>query len=191
MNPATIIFDAQADGVILALAGHEAVKVRGDRGAVSRWLPAIRDHKREIIQALTLAASHPADPERAGIIEFDGRVPREWAEGYARLLNQPAPADVAPDRWQTFVDDCGRFLDSWAVQAAALGWDVRDLFGLADTKPEARVDLAGLLWLLRGRELVALTDRTAAIMTPSGAVQHFYRRDPGPGQTLAWEARHS
>ena len=29
-------------------------------------------------------------------------------------LGQPVPAGVTPDRWQTFLADCGRFLDGWA-----------------------------------------------------------------------------
>jgi len=114
-------------------------------------------------------------------------MPRAWAEGYARLLCQAVPPEVPPLRWQTFLDDCGWFLDRWAVEAAALGWQAHDLFGLAETKPDARVDLAGLCWLLNGRELVVLTERTAAIKCPSGAIQHFRRIGSRPRQRLAWE----
>lgn len=128
----------------------------------------------------------PNDGERAAIIEVDAGVPRAWAEGYALLLAQPGPGGVAPDRWQVFLDDCGRFLDGWAVKAAALGWQAHDLFTLADTKPADRIDLAGLCWLLQGRQLVALTERTAAIKTASGAIQRFYRTDLQPGQRVAW-----
>src|SRR5688572_14063966 len=59
------------------------------------------------------AALPDPDIERAAIVEFDAEVPRHWAEGYARLLGQSAPAEVTPARWQTYIDDCGRFLDRW------------------------------------------------------------------------------
>jgi hypothetical protein len=62
--------------------------------------------------------------ERAAIIEHDGRIPRGWAEGFARLDPDRTPADVPPRRWQRFVDDVGLFLDGpFCAVAAALGWD--------------------------------------------------------------------
>jgi hypothetical protein len=94
-----------------------------------------------------------AEEERAGVIEYDGNVPRAWAEGYARLHPDHPPGDVPLRRWQTFVDDCGRFLDGgWANRVAALGWGPLDLFGCDRERPFARIDHAGLLWLVNGRQ---------------------------------------
>ena len=53
MNPAAIIRDAQADGVCLALGNTGTIKATGDSNAVNRWVPVIREHKAEIIEALT------------------------------------------------------------------------------------------------------------------------------------------
>jgi hypothetical protein len=74
------------------------------------------------------------------------------------------------------VTDAKRFLAQWGEQARALRWSVRDLFGLhevpANPAPTyrrlSRYDETGLVWLLRGREVIALTETTAAIRTPSG-----------------------
>ena len=144
-----------------------------------------------VASALARSAALPdLDIERAAIVEYDAKVPRDWAEGYARLQGQTAPVGVSSNRWQMFIDDCGWFLDRWAEKAAALGWRSADLFGLAGIKPVARVDLAGLCWLLQGRELVALTYSAAAIRGASGAILHYHRRDRGPGQLLAWEIQH-
>src|SRR5687767_7667986 len=55
------------------------------------------------------------------------------------------------------------------------------------TMPAAHVDLVGLCWPLKGRELVALIEGTAAIMAPSGAIQHFCRIGPRPRQRLSLE----
>ena len=126
--------------------------------------------------------------ERAAIIEHDGGAPREWAEALARLDPACAPRDVSPKRWLRFIDDCGRFLDEgWAERAEALGWGPLDLFGCDRIKPIARLDRAGLLWLIDGRRLLALTADTAAIATASGGCLTFRRCPNEPGRSLAWE----
>ena len=129
------------------------------------------------------------EEERAAIAEYDGGAPRAWAEALARLDPNNAPAHVPPWRWLRFIDDCGRFLDGgWARQAAAFGWGPLDLFGCDRERPFARIDRAGLLWLLRGRKLVAFTADTATIETPTGAHQTYRRASISYGEaTLAWE----
>lgn len=57
MNPAEIIECAAADGVDLSLSPAGKVNAAGDQSAVSRWLPAIREHKPAIISALMRAAN--------------------------------------------------------------------------------------------------------------------------------------
>jgi hypothetical protein len=72
-------------------------------------------------------------------------------------------------------------LAAWGEQAAALGWTARDLFGLAPVPAQphpsyrrlSRYDQTGLLWLLQGRPVVALTAETAAIQSPTGATTTY------------------
>jgi hypothetical protein len=81
---------------------------------------------------------------------------------------------VAVDRWQLAGEDGRAFLVRWGEQAEALGWTARDLFGLhqppAAPHPSysrlSRYDETGLIWLLCGREVLALTEATAAIQNP-------------------------
>jgi hypothetical protein len=76
------------------------------------------------------------------------------------------------------VADAEYFLARWGQQAAALGWTERDLFGLHEPpeKPHpsyrrlSRYDQTGLIWLLAGRPVVALTEATAAIQSSTGAI---------------------
>jgi hypothetical protein len=128
-----------------------------------------------------------ADEERAAIVENDGRAPRAWAEGFARLNRARPPDDVPQRRWLQFIDDCGTFLDGgWPAKAAALGWGPLDLFGCDRHRPWSRIDKAGLLWLMAGRRLVALTANSATIEAASGG-RLTYRRVPNdPGRVLAW-----
>jgi hypothetical protein len=96
---------------------------------------------------------------------------------------------VPPRRWLQFIHDCGRFLDSgWAGQAAALGWGPFDLFGCDWERPFARADHSGLLWLLSGGRLVALTANAAVIETLAGGHQTYRRSTTDVGRVvLAWQ----
>jgi hypothetical protein len=129
-----------------------------------------------------------AQEERAAIIEHDAGAPRDWPELVARLDPAVPPGDVPPRRWVQFIDDCGRFLDAgWAERAAALGWHLLDLFGCDRERPLARIDHAGLLWLLDGRKLIALTATTATIEARTGSRQTYYRASVAPGRVvLPW-----
>jgi hypothetical protein len=113
--------------------------------------------------------------------------------GYSRVfaaLESRCPDLVPAARWQSAVEDGRRFLGRWGDQAEALGWTSKDLFGLfpapANPHPSfarlSRYDATGLVWLLRGRGVVALTAETAAIQGVTGAVTVYRRfRKPALG----------
>jgi hypothetical protein len=118
-----------------------------------------------------------AEEERAAIVEFAAEVPRAWAEGFTRLDPNRPPSDVPPGRWLIFIDDIGRFLDEgWAAKAAARGWSPYELFGCDRDRPFARTDQAGLLWLMRGHRLAALSAETAVIETLGEEALRYARR---------------
>jgi hypothetical protein len=116
-----------------------------------------------------------------------GRVPQPYCQAAIEALERRCPAYVEHDRWRQAIDDAHRFLSRWGSQAEARGWTVRDLFGLApapdNPRPSyrrlSRYDETGLIWLLRGRQVRALTEGTAAIESPTGAVT-VYRRHNKP-----------
>jgi hypothetical protein len=72
------------------------------------------------------------------------------------------------------------------LRTGAASWrSARDLFGL-HKPPErprpnynrlSRYDDTGLVWLLRGRELVALTAATAAIASSTGSITTYRRHN--------------
>jgi hypothetical protein len=109
-------------------------------------------------------------------------------EGLARLDPVRTPGDVPVERWRTLIVDIGRLFDGGGGEkAAALGWGPIDLFGCDRDRPYARrIDQAGLLWLLNGNRLVALTQETAVIETRTGARQTYHRRPRELGRVLAW-----
>jgi hypothetical protein len=99
------------------------------------------------------------------------------------VLDSRCPDHIEQDRWRQAVDDGRRFFATWGEQAPALGWTARDLFGLHTPPDEpspnyrrlSRYDETGLIWLLEGREVIAMTEETAAIRWPSGSVT-VYRK---------------
>jgi hypothetical protein len=127
--------------------------------------------------------------ERAALIEEGSGAPREWAEAFAGIDAGHPPEGIPEPRWRQFIDDGGRFLDQgWAYKAKALGWSPLELFGCDRSRPLARIDNTGLIWLMRGRRLLALTAETATIENRN-APPHKYRRclnEPGRA-VLAWE----
>jgi len=107
---------------------------------------------------------------------------QRYRKAFALLQLKP-PALVPVLRWRRCVKDGSRFLAKWGEQAEALGWSSADLFRL-HIPPEqphhsysrlSRYDAMGLIWLLRGRPVVALTEATAAIESPTGNIT-MYRR---------------
>jgi hypothetical protein len=123
-------------------------------------------------------------PERQGFGGFvsDQSSPfSDFGGAFGRALaalESRCPDLVPADRWQQAAADGRAFITRWGNQAEALGWSPRDLFGLHQppVKPHpsysrlSRYDHTGLVWLLQGRSVLAMTDGTAAIENATGAI---------------------
>jgi hypothetical protein len=105
-------------------------------------------------------------------------------------LESRCPDYVQAERWQQCLIDAQRFLASWSNKAHALGWTADELFGLHEppAKPRptysrlSRYDATGLLWLLGGRRVVAISADTAAIECGNGNVVTYRKhRKPALG----------
>ena len=83
MSPASIICQAQADGVRLALTAAGSIKASGDGAAIERWLAVLRSSKAELVELLRRQAepAPPAQPTRA--IEDTATVSAWWLLHYA------------------------------------------------------------------------------------------------------------
>lgn len=91
-----------------------------------------------------------------------------FADQLAKLMRENPTSD--PRRWEQAKRDAAEFLADWGDQAAELGWTAEELFGLHPVAPLTRYDVMGLIWLLSGKEVSAIDERTAKI----GATT-FYR----------------
>jgi hypothetical protein len=118
------------------------------------------------------------------------RDPVSYASALATLrAERPAYVDAAG--WQQAIEDGHRFITQRGKQAEALGWAPADLFGLQipPEKPAlnyrrlSRYDQTGLIWLLHGRPVIALTETEAIILAPSGANLTYGRHNkPAPAR---------
>jgi hypothetical protein len=114
-----------------------------------------------------------------------------WADGVGRLAAMPPPRTYPPQAWQRLIIDAERFLDRWAAQAHRLGWPGWEIFGCCRHAPWGRIQGMGLVLLLHGRELAALTATEAVIRSRTGARQTYRRRPRDPlcpaERCLVWE----
>ena len=144
------------------------------------------------IDSIVSIVRRPLPPnfkEPATATESPAGVPQEWREGVSRLRGMSIPKIVTIDSWAAFLASCHAFTAGpWPGKAASMGWNAYDLFGCHRHKPVERVDRMGLLWLLRGGRVAALTSESAIIEMPSGS-RLTYRAKPirEPSDVLAWE----
>jgi hypothetical protein len=128
-------------------------------------------------------------PQRGGI-----DVPKTWRDKVASLRRRRPPADVPLHRWQLFLGDCEDFLDPraiWAAKAVSFGWDALSLFGCAPAQPLAHMQVAGLIWALRGRKIVRLYPDWASIEDSADGSRSVFNRRVTYGVPIAlpWSLR--
>jgi hypothetical protein len=147
--------------------------------------------KPELAEPSAAYQSVSAEPDgtrcRVEIVELPATGLR-YRRTFAHLQLKPL-AHIPVPRWQRCVDDGKRFLAKWGEQAQALNWSSADLLGLHQPpdRPHpsysrlSRYDATGLVWLLQGRPVVALTEAAATIKNPVTANITVYRRFNKPG----------
>jgi hypothetical protein len=193
----------EAEPVVKLLAAHKAEVLATlaptTSGAVvaRHWEPCFHCGQAEgCVQQVSIDGEdfwlHPAC-ERPFLARLDAASPPPdyWSAPppYARAiatLRERCPGYVEEERWRQAVEDGRRFLAHWGEQAAALGWTEGDLFGLHEPPAEphpsyqrlSRRDCIGLVWLLQGAPVVALTADAAAIETADRTSGLMYYRPP-------------
>lgn len=100
-------------------------------------------------------------------------------------LRSECPAHIEPNHWHQVIRDADSFLGKWGAKAHALGWTACELFGLhagpARPAPNYSHDETGLIWLLQGRPVVAMTEETATVQGASGHLVYRKHNKPALG----------
>jgi hypothetical protein len=101
------------------------------------------------------------------------------------------PAGMPVRRWHNLLDDSAMFFaddPGWGLLALDLGWTPRQLLGANRTKPYARIDQQGLLWLVAGNHIEYLDEAGCVLITRSNSFL-TYRARPHPLEEICmpWE----
>ncbi|WP_063685987.1 hypothetical protein [Bradyrhizobium stylosanthis] len=113
-----------------------------------------------------------------------------WHAILQELKRMQAPEWAGAERWFQVIDDTDAFLSNWDRAARDLGWTALDLFGVHAVAPGYRYDAMGLVVLLGGGTVFALTEQTATFRRPSGSTL-TYRRKPMSDTVLLCGGQHA
>lgn len=116
-------------------------------------------------------------------------LPPAWLNGYNLLCTMSPPSAYPQDRWKQLLSDAGAFVEKWGSPAAALGWQPTDAFGVSPDAPDVRLDGMGLVPLLQGRNVCALTQDTARIDCGGGTTSTFTRKTMAADAILLWNLK--
>ena len=83
MSAATLIREAERDGLRFALTPSRTIKLTGPKDAAEKWAPRLREHKAEIVESLVALSAHTAFAEHSDGYTYD---PDESAEFWRNLI---------------------------------------------------------------------------------------------------------
>ena len=153
MNPATIIREAQAEGVGLELSNNGTIRATGNGAAVNRWLTVIRERKSEIIDVLRAGAGDTATASGRWLIHYPDRDPVETvfdsavthaeilelypeavaAEHFTPTIRQPSEPLIANDEiaiheWLALIEETDPATIAEVIAQCRQDADARDYF---------------------------------------------------------------
>ena len=113
--------------------------------------------------------------------------PQDWRDGLATIDPNRPPAGVPVPWWRGVMRDAELFLSTWGHRADDLGWTTLDLFGAHRRAPGARFSCMGLVLLIGGGRVMALTAASAVIEQQSGAHLTYTRQPAEPDCVPLWQ----
>jgi hypothetical protein len=126
----------------------------------------------------------------APVIDHVHRV-AAWRQALAGLDPLKPVRDVPLRRWQNLLRDCRWFLDpdpGWTELALDFGWTEYELFAANRSKPHARLDQCGLLWLVNRARIEEIGESFCVLVTATGARSTYRMRTSPPDEVcLPWE----
>jgi hypothetical protein len=181
---------------VLERARQMGVKLEARAGRIAYDAPyavlttelaeTLRQHKVEILELLRCEGRAFHDPAN------DPGARASWLRATIGTLSRcRVPRHWPAARWPQLVADAEAFCREWAQEAFLLGWPTWELFGCHRRAPWGRIQGMGLVLLLQGDEIAALTATEGVIRTPTGAHQTYRRKPADPlypaERCLVWE----
>ena len=160
----------------LALDWGQAVSATGDSKS---------SHSEAVTEGVPSVPTATSYFRIAQPVEIEGDVLAEWHAILAALKRRGSADWLSHSQWLGLLSDAENFLTRWGSAAHLLGWTALDLFGVHPIAPAARFDVMGLIPILNGAEVLALTSQTATMRRVSGAVLTFHRPKYGEAVLLS------
>jgi hypothetical protein len=160
----------------LALDWGHHVAVSGDRKI---------QHLQFVAEGVPSVPTATSNFQIARPVEIQRSVLAEWNAILAELKRRDPVDWLSHERWHGLISDAESFLSDWGSTAHLLGWTSLDLFGVHPIAPAARFDVMGLIPILNGADVLALTNQTATVRRVSDAVLTFRRPRYGEAVLLS------
>ena len=171
MSAATLIHEAEKDGLRFALTPSRTVKLTGPKDAAEKWAPRLREHKAEIVESLAALGSNAVDAEPIHGYTYD---PEEAARFWQNLTAR--------------VDECDRLIHQLCDPRNDTSEHRIDL--LAVCKTMAPNNLVGDIAYLKTAIAAVERPRRAGSFTPRGS-DAFMRKQPTKAQSPTHTERKS
>jgi hypothetical protein len=185
-----VVVPASGTDVIFGALEDDAAKAEPEGGHSQLKIDRVSVENASAVWLEKCSDADPALVERARSWVASG-CPAGWAFGTLLTHTMPVPHNWPPSCWPVLLKDAAGFCSRWGAQAHRLGWKDWELFGCCRRAPWRRIQGMGLVPLLRGNEIAALTETEAAIRTARNARLTHYRKPHDPlhpaERCLVWE----
>lgn len=88
MSAATLIHEAEKDGLRFALTPSRTIKLTGPKDAAEKWAPRLREHKAEIVESLAVLSSAAEDAEQIDCYAFDPHEAASFWHGFKGRVDE-------------------------------------------------------------------------------------------------------
>ena len=152
----------------------KALQNKGYRGAVTSVTPVTPKNDNSQNYSNIFHTTEEVE-ERVAIMEYDSRIPNEWAEAMVKTQTRAKPATISSNNWARVQNALERLLPHLKT-IVAHDWKLSDIFGCHQSAPEARYDAMGLLMLLNeGERIIKITRDVIKVQNKRGTVQSYTR----------------
>ncbi|WP_157035741.1 hypothetical protein [Sphingobium chungbukense] len=104
-----------------------------------------------------------------------------------RAARSRAPDGITDMAWRALVMDARMLLQNWGTDLFGLGWTTLEIFGVARQPGMRRLDVVGLVYLLRGNAVEAIDRDTALIRVTPRDTLTFQRKLVAGGGVPLWK----
>ncbi|PCI78516.1 hypothetical protein COB21_00515 [Candidatus Aerophobetes bacterium] len=141
----------KSQGIHLLLADYQKIKIIGPTELLPKIAPEIKEKKRELIDHMAFFYEDMY-LERAGIMEWDGCIPRVFAEASAHILVYPRPFSISPALWEQIQLNVKHLIGNhfWIKEAEKYEWKPHHFFRCHQRSPLDHPELQGIVFLTYG-----------------------------------------